>query len=126
MAQHDGLSVRTVTILMMAVVALFGWAFAATGYADSIAPFHAAHGPDLDGLPVTTSVQGLTMMAYSFCVLCKNALVQIPSLFSVVAFTFRERIGIPITVGVLEALVVGAGVKLAAMERDLNRPRGRR
>jgi hypothetical protein len=55
----------------------------------------------------------------------ENAIQQIPNFPAVVAYVFKNRIWLPIVVIVAEVLVIGFGVFMKKVERDLNSPRRR-
>lgn len=119
MAKSSGMSVRTVTALVMLVIALFGWGFAATGYAHSIEAWDPTADRLGSNLPVSDSVSGLMMMAHSFLDFCRNSLVQIPRVAQVMRFTFSERMALPISIAIVEGLAAAAGFKLASVEREM-------
>lgn len=123
---QPGASVRTITILVMVVVGFFGWALAAAGYAEQVERWQAADG--MTGLPVPApaSAHGLAAMLAGFLDFCINAVIQVPNVFSVLGFTFRERVWLPIVVLAVEGLVVFGGFKLQSFEKQLASPRRRR
>ncbi|MCC7425107.1 MAG: hypothetical protein IT428_32970 [Planctomycetaceae bacterium] len=121
MSRSEGLSVRTMTILVMLVIALFGWGFAATGYAHSLEAWDADAARTVGNVRVRGGAGGLMMMVHSFFDFCKNSLVQIPSVFQVIRFTFSERIALPISIALVEGLAAASGFKLASVEREMAR-----
>jgi predicted ABC-type sugar transport system permease subunit len=119
MSRSEGLSVRTVTIGVMLVIALFGWGFAATAYAHSLEQWDPTVARTGSNLPVSAGGAGLIMMLHAVLDLCKNSIVQIPSVFQVLRFTFSEWIALPISIAIVEGLAAAAGFKLASVEREM-------
>lgn len=120
------MSVRTMTILVMLVIALFGWGFAATGYAHSLEAWDSDAARTVGNVRFRGSAGGLMMMVHAFIDFCINSIVQIPSVFQVIRFTFTERIALPICVGIVEVVAALAGFKLASVEREMTRTSRRR
>ncbi len=121
MAAHEGISVRRMTVLLIVAVALLGWAFAAAGYAQAVDGWHARQGAGEVAASAARHVRGrgLSMLAVTLWDFFLNAVLQIPNLFAVLGFTFRERFWLPVTFAVIEILVLVGSWRLAALEKEM-------
>ncbi len=114
-------SVMWVVAMVMLVIAAFGWAFMAAGYA------HAAEGWRSEGVaggdapPQIARAGRRAWVDFVF-----NAVKQIPNFFAVCGYSFSNQIWLPILFAVLEVLAVGGGYAMIHVEKALNSPRGRR
>jgi hypothetical protein len=106
-----------VTAGVMLVVALFGWGFAAAGYA------HHAEGwreeaPDLESSGGT--FRGKRKAAFADFVM--NGVSQLPNFPAVVSYTFAEKMWLAVVIGVLEILALAGGFGLKLVESNLSQP----
>ena len=106
--QESELSIGGVVVMLMLVIAAFGWAFAAAGYAHEFENWGSGVGRRAFG---------------SFI---RNAFSQIPNFFAVVSFTFSKRFWLVIVILVLEGLALLAGLGMKKLERDWDKPPRRR
>jgi len=106
------------TVLLLVVVALSGWAFAAAGYAQAVDGWHARQGAASAVRHVRG--RGLTMLAVTLWDFFLNAILQVPHVFAVIAFTFRERFWLPVTFAIIEVLVLVGGWRLAGLEKEMS------
>ncbi len=117
-------SVTWVIIMVMLLIAAFGWAFMAAGYAHSEEGWRG--GIVEAGEPVrirSGSMRALGALAD----FVSNAFFQIPNLGSVIAFNFKNLIWLPILIIVLELSAVFGGYKMKQLEKELQSgPRRRR
>jgi hypothetical protein len=123
MAKKEGMSVRKVTILSMLAIAYVGWGLAASGYA-----YHAENrGPTVISSAGARGGAGaaLATLGVAFLEMLSKSLVQIPSVFSVIGFTFRDRPWLPIAIVVVEGLVIGGGYLMWRFEQQLETERRR-
>lgn len=121
-SQDDEPSTHKLIALVMLGIALFGWACAAAAYAhakegwrsNETERFAAENGGDLESDLHTTRRRAArsAMIKTAFVSLMDfigNAFRQIPNFFSVIAFTFSERLWLIILFAVLEGGAVGLG-----------------
>ncbi|WP_417388602.1 hypothetical protein [Gimesia sp.] len=121
-SQDDEPSTHKLIALVMLGIALFGWACAAAAYAhakegwrsNETERFADENGGDLESdLHLTRRRAARSaMIKTAFAALMDfigNAFRQIPNFFSVVAFTFSERLWLVILFAVLEGAAVGLG-----------------
>ena len=101
-------SILWVVVMLMLVIAAFGWAFAAAGYA------HAAEGW---GSGVGRRAMGAFI---------GNAFRQLPNFFAVLGFLFSKRLWLAIIFIVLEVLAVCFGFWMKKLEKDWSKPPKRR
>jgi len=107
---HEGeeeLPVWYVTLFLMLFVAWLAWAFAAAGYA--------------------TEQEGLSPFGRRlFRLFVWNAVAKLPDLPAVLSYTFKEKLWMPITLAVVEVLVVLLGVVLKVVEKQMVSTKKRR
>ncbi len=121
-SQADEPSTHKLIALVMLGIAVFGWACAAAAYAhvkegwrnNETERFAAENGGDLESELHTTRRRAarsamLKTVFVSLMDFIGNAFRQIPNFFSVVAFTFSERLWLVILFAVLEGGAVGLG-----------------
>lgn len=121
---NDGeASTSKVIVMLMLAIAFFGWAFAAAAYAHSEEGWRQATGSNVadptqvgqderfeDGGSIRRSKKSsLTDFIW-------NAFRQIPNLFSVIAFTFTERLWLIILFACLEAGALGLGYAMSKID----------
>jgi hypothetical protein len=107
-------SVWWVAAMVMLVVAAFGWAFMAAGYA------HAAEGwreAGIVGAEDAGSLTGARRRAWSDFL--RNAIRQIPNCVAVISYTVTNQIWLPILFAVLEVLVIIGAVIMKRVEHSL-------
>lgn len=114
-------SVTWVVAMVMLLIAAFGWAFMAAGYAHHQEGWRTGGAEATDG-PMVPRRAGRAALADFF----GNALQQIPNVFAVVSFSFTNQIWLPILILVLEVLAVIGGYQMQRLEESLNGPPGRR
>lgn len=121
-SNDDEPSTHKLIALVMLGIALFGWACAAAAYAhakegwrsNEVERFAAENGGDLESDSRTTrrraALSAMIKTAFvAFMGFVGNAFRQIPNFFSVIAFTFSERLWLVILFAVLEGGAVGLG-----------------
>jgi len=114
-------STTWVIAMAMLLIAVFGWAFAAAGYAHSEEGWRSRGVQDADH---TQSIsRGSRRALFDFVA---NALEQIPNTPAVIGFTVKHRLWFALTVVVLEILALLSGVGLKALEKRLSSPPRRR
>jgi hypothetical protein len=125
--KKSGLSVRTVTLLAMGVVAYLAWGVAAAGYAGHAEGWRAG-GQAIDVLQTSrpTRSRGIVAMAAALVDFGVNSVVQIPRGFSVIGHTFRERLWLPVVAAAVIALTAFGGYRLHAFEQTLEQEKRRR
>ncbi len=118
---EQGKSVTWVIIMVMLLIAAFGWAFMAAGYAHSEEGWRG-------GIVEPVRIRPVRMRALrALADFIGNAFSQIPNLGSVIAFNFKNRIWLPILIIGLELSVVFGGYKMKKLEKELQSgPRRRR
>jgi|SRR6185369_4998956 len=125
------LSITHVVLLAMLIVAVLTWGFCATEYAQSVDEFY-----NVNPLRRTLHIQGDGRFRYGLSrwgltidalrVFAVNSITQIPRAPQVVSYTFQNRLWVVITFAVLETLVLGGGLVLKSVERNLAAERRRR
>lgn len=115
-------SVAWVVLMVMLLIAAFGWAFMAAGYA------HSQQGWRTAGAAAAaenrTSLRRANRAAFADFV--ANAFAQLPNLPAVVGFNLKNRIWLPILILALEALAVFGAFKMKSLEKELSAPPRRR
>lgn len=114
-------SIIWVIAMVVLLIAVFGWAFAAAGYAHSEQGWRSG---GVQGAEQRRSIsRGARRALFDFVA---NAFAQIPNMPAVIGFTIKRRLWLAMTVVVLEivALISGAGLK--ALEKRLSSPPRRR
>lgn len=116
-------SVFWIVAALMIIVALFGWAFAAAGYAHDAEGWREG-GTDvlptgMDGRPDLSRRRNKSAAMADFVT---NAIQQLSNIPAVVSFTFKDRIWLPIVVGILEVLLIGGGFGMKKLEKELSSP----
>jgi hypothetical protein len=99
--EDHGASIGCVVVLMMVVIACFGWAFAAAAYAHEMEDWGSGTGK-----------------AESLIAFFVNALVHVPLFFQVVGFAFSKRLWLVIVFGALEVFAILVGVGLKRIEKE--------
>ena len=117
-------SVTWVIAMLMVVIAAFGWAFMAAGYAHHEEGWRSG-GVQSNDRRTTPHREIFFWGSLNASVdFVGNAFQQIPNCVSVVRFTFTNRIWLPIVVAVLEILAVCGGYAMKQLEQSLNKPPG--
>ena len=118
-------SIAWVVGMLMVVVALFGWAFMAAAYAHETQGWR--RGGVTEGPPLTGRRTAVSRAAgRAFADFVSNAVVQIPSCFSVLTFNLQHRIWLPVAILAVEGGALFGGYKLKALEQELSTPHRRR
>jgi hypothetical protein len=99
--EDQGASIGCIVVMMMAVIACFGWAFAAAAYAHEMEDWGSGTGK-----------------AESLIAFFVNALLHVPLFFQVVGFAFSKRLWLVIVIGMIEMLAIVAGVGLKRIEKE--------
>ena len=99
--QNASTSLIWIVVAVAVVVACFGWGLAASFYA------HDIHRFDAD--PLAAGERSLSILAIpqGVATFLYVSITQLPNLFSVIAYVFKSHIWLPITVLVVEGLVIG-------------------
>lgn len=114
-------SVTWVIAMIMILIAAFGWAFMAAGYA------HSEKGWRNEGAAApekSSSIRRASRAAFADFVV--NAFRQLPELPSVLSFNLKNRWWLPALIVGLEVLAVFGGIKMKSLERELSGPPRRR
>ncbi|MCA9092636.1 MAG: hypothetical protein KDA68_04065 [Planctomycetaceae bacterium] len=111
-----------VVVLMMIVVGVFGWCFMAKQYSNELKARENEGRPEQIPLAVTRRRRGLGMMIGAIVDLTVTGITQIPNLEGVLSFNFTKRLWLPVSVIVVEGLLVGVGFGLKHVEEQLEDP----
>lgn len=110
-------SLAWVIVMLMVAIALLGWMYAASFYANSEEGWRAR------GV-VSYSPRRASRLV--FVQLVVNGFVQVPNMPAVVGYIFRQRFWLVMVVAALELLAFLGGLQLKSLDRRLNTPRRRR
>lgn len=106
------------------LVALFGWGFLAGSYAGAHAtPMSEMSSEELQELNTRTPGRAGRASMTRFV---SNAIEQLPNMGSVIGWHFTNRIWLPILILVAELSVLGGGIIMKKVERNLSQPTRRR
>ncbi len=111
-----------VVVLMMIVVGVFGWCFMAKQYSNELKARENAGRPEQIPLAVPRRGRGLAMMIGAMVDLTVTGITQIPNMQGVLSFNFTKRLWLPVSVIVVEGLLVGVGFGLKQVEKQLEGP----
>lgn len=113
-------SIGWVVTMSAIMIAVIGWCVLASAYASDTDTLLT----DAGDVPIRVGARrtGVAM----FFQFIKSGVTQIPNVFNVIGFAFRERFGLVVGIGVLELLVLLGGRQLKKFEDELNKGRGRR
>ena len=122
-AQKQGKSIEWVVGALMVLILLGSWAMMAGEYAKAEEGWRSdltAEAEFIQGSPRRLR-GGAAMLtsAMGFVDFLENAVVQIPSVFSVLRFTLTEKLWIPVTTILLLATAAGAGYGIRKVEHHL-------
>lgn len=118
---NGDMSLRWVVIGLLLLVAAVGWGFMAAGYA------HAKEGWRSGGVQGASELESVRQAKRSSLRdFVGNAFRQLGNLPAVISHNFSERIWLPITILVIEGLVLFGGWKMKGLEQELSSPRHRR
>jgi Kef-type K+ transport system membrane component KefB len=117
-AKNEGLSIRTITILLLVLVLVIGWCFFAAEYAKDVEGWQAGGGSIVSG-----RVTFVIAMFYAMCSMGYNGLAQLPNLFSVISHSIFERTALAIVFVMLLSLIVAFGVGLKVVEYKMEGPK---
>jgi len=113
-------SITWVVAALMIAVAVLGWGFLAGSYVGAHTPKLSEASPDqLSGSDAPRPLRLKRQVKVQFI---GNALAQLPNLPSVIAWHFSNRIWLPITILVLEGLVLAGSFKMKSLEKELTKP----
>ena len=114
MSGESGYSHRMVTVCLLAVVLLLGWAAMANAY--------IAEAPELSG----HRIGGRRFRRAMMLQFCWNGVRGLSDIPGVISYAFREKIGIPIGMGIAAAAAIGFEIVLRRTEESLKQPFKRR
>lgn len=122
--ESSSISLKWIVIATMIFVAFLGWGCAASFYSANVEGFHA-------NAPTGLAIRGgrrLSLLAipYGIATFCYVAVSQLPNLLAVSGYIFQHHIWLPITILVVEGLVVAGGFGLKKLEKELEVPSKRR
>jgi hypothetical protein len=120
--ESKGWSLKVVMLLVMLLIAWFGWAVAAAQYAQAVEGWQAVPAPP-EGLRPggyrVSRVRALAAMVVGLGSFVANSVRQVPDLPAVIGFTFRERLGLVWIFAGLELAALLGGLWMMRLEREL-------
>ena len=112
----DGFGIKQMTIALVVVALLLGWAGLANAYDSELNA-----GPGLDEPNGGRRAAG-RFFAQAVIRFVSNAFQYVPDFFSVMKYAFTERIGLVICIGLAIGTVVLFGLFTARLEKSLDQP----
>ena len=115
--EESGNSITVIVLLVMVVIAGFGWGFLAGSYTGAHAPAYSERSPDELGEPPEHFSKRNSQRRFF-----ANAIEQLPNMPTVIWWNFSHRLWLPLLIGGLEVAAVIGGLVLKKVEKNLSQP----